>query len=301
MNITLSPIALFVYDRIEQTKLTIESLRNNHLADKSILYIFSDGAKDAHTEKKVDVVRGYIKDLNGFDRVIIIEREKNYGLKKSIESGIEHILSRYTNIIVIEDDLELSPYFLKYMNEALELYKNEVKVMQISGYATPNNIFFEQDALFLPFITSWGWATWRRAWAFYLKEPPECDLITKNEELLYQFNLGGKVKYSEMLEKANSGKINSWAINWYLACFINGGLSLYPKKSLVKNIGFDGTGVNCRFHTLEQDKIITTFEVKNFPKSVSVSELQWEYVDSMPRLKLSIRSVIKRLIQSIIR
>lgn len=296
-----APIALFVYDRIEQTRVTIESLRKNYLAEQSDLFIFSDAAKDPNARLRVDAVRDYIKKISGFKQVVIFEKERNYGLKKSIEYGVNYVLSIHSKIIVIEDDLSLSPFFLNYMNEALIRYENEARVMQVSGYAIPNSIPFDTDAFFLPFITSWGWGTWRRAWNFYSQKTPQYECLKTNERLRRQFDLNGKIKYFEMLEKGAAGKIESWAINWYFVTFMKDGLTLYPRRSMVENVGFDGSGVNCRFHTINQAKIDLDFEVKKFPKLVENSIYSFEYIESIPQLRLSFNSVLKRIIGCILK
>lgn len=242
---TKTPIALFVFKRLEHTRKTIESLRNNPESINSLLFIFSDAPKYADEEKSVYAVRGYIKNIEGFKSIEIFEREKNLGLSNSIISGVSQLLNDYESIIVLEDDLVVSPFFLNYMNSALALYKHDPEVISIHGYVYPvkQNL---PETFFLRGADCWGWATWRRGWDLF-----ECDgkklldeLTRKN--LLRSFDLDGTVNNVRMLKRQIAGKVDSWAIRWHASAFINSKLTLYPGRSLVKNIGADYSGTNVK-------------------------------------------------------
>ena len=164
----LSPIVMFVYNRPWHTQQTIEALQKNELASESELFIYADNAKNKNNNNQVLKVRRYIKKIEGFKKVTIIEREKNWGLSKSIIDGITKVINKYGRVIVLEDDLVTSPMFLKYMNNALITYKDEPNVMQISGHMFNVNLNNDKyDAFFLPFTTSWGWATWKKKMGFF--------------------------------------------------------------------------------------------------------------------------------------
>ena len=132
-----SPIILFVYNRPWHTRKTIEALQKNLLADQSDLVIYSDAPKRNSDEQKVTEVRNLIKTVKGFKNLIINERKENYGLARSIITGVTETIDKYGRVIVLEDDIITSKYFLKYMNEALEIHKSEDRVMHISGYMYP--------------------------------------------------------------------------------------------------------------------------------------------------------------------
>jgi len=242
---TISPITLFVYNRPLHTKQTVETLKRNKLAKKSEFFIFSDGPKDERGREKVEEVRNYIRTISGFKKVTIIESEINLGLAKSIISGITDILNKYGKIIVLEDDLVLSAYFLTYMNKALELYKNEDKVMHISGYMYPIKSHDLPDTFFFNQASCWGWGTWKRAWS-HLDTDPE-KLLTKIRERKKEkiFNYYGYYNFINQLNGNINGKLNTWAVKWYASIFLRHGLCLHPKISLVNNIGLDGSGINC--------------------------------------------------------
>lgn len=240
----IAPIILFVYNRPWHTRQTVEALQRNDLAAESELFIYSDGPKSEDDNKVVAEVRKYVKSIEGFKQIKVIERENNIGLAKSVITGVTEIIDKYGKIIVLEDDLVTSPYFLNYMNKALDRYENDEKVMQISGHMFPVDLNIDTDAVFLPFTTSWGWATWKRAWDHFDTEMTGYEKLKADSSLRKRFNLDGAYPYFQMLEYQREGRVDSWAICWYLSVFMKEGLTLFPRKTLVQNIGFDGSGTH---------------------------------------------------------
>lgn len=265
----LAPIALFVYNRPEHTRQTVEALLKNELASESDLFIFSDAEKKFDAAAAVKEVREYIKTITGFKSISIVERNRNWGLANSVIDGVTKVVNEYGRIIVLEDDLIVQPSFLSYMNNALGVYENNSQVMQVSGYMFPVVFSLEEDALFLPFTTSWGWATWRRAWESFDPLAKEFELLKKNKLRKKAFNLDNSYPYFEMLKSQMRGDIDSWAIRWYLSVFVNNGLVLYPKTTLVHNAGFDGSGTHYDV-VLDQKIDLNNFEVHSFPSKVHI-------------------------------
>lgn len=243
-----APIVLFVYNRLNHTKRTLEALKKNNLADKSHLYIFSDGGKNTSDIQKVNSVREYIQNIDGFKKIEVIEKDKNMGLAKSIINGVTEIVNLYGKIIVLEDDLETSPYFLMYMNEGLKLYKDNPKVISIHGYIYP--ITGLPESFFIKGADCWGWATWSNSWKIFESDGKKLfnELVKKNLQKEADFN--NSYQYTKMLKDQINGKNNSWAVRWYMSAFLNDKLSLYPGKSYVQNIGHDIDATHC---TLETD------------------------------------------------
>lgn len=264
----LAPIVLFVYNRINHTKKTIEALQNNLLAKESDLFIFADGAREGD-EKNVQEVREYIQNITGFKVVRIKEREENWGLAQSIIAGTTEIINEYGKIIVLEDDIICAPDFLKYMNGALDKYQTESKVFEVTGYSHLNEKEKDrvQDTYFAQMPSSWSWGTWQDRW--------ECldEYATGYERLIWDFRLRKRFNYDNaydyytmLMRQMNrrphfstkflgkKQRIDSWAVRWYWSIFKQGGLTLYPKDSLIKNIGFDGSGTNCGI-CMKEDKV----------------------------------------------
>lgn len=240
---TLSPIVLFVYNRPWHTQQTVEALQKNEMAGDSELFIYSDAAKNDQASEGVNAVREYIETINGFKKITLIKRDKNWGLADSIIDGVTQIVNKYGKIIVLEDDLVTSPYFLNFMNDALEFYKNEEKVWHVSGYCPPLNKVIKEHFFIKP-TSCWGWATWENRWSFFKKDSDHF-LNWFDKERRKDFNINNSYDYFSQIKLNYQNKINTWAIFWYATVYENNGLSLHPKESFVENIGHDGSGIHC--------------------------------------------------------
>ena len=222
----------------------MEALQENFLAAQSDLIIFSDFPRTRFEAKDVAEVREYIKTITGFKTIKINYRNKNYGLAKSICDGVSEVLSDHERVIILEDDLVTSPYFLQYMNEALEYYAGAENVISIHGYVYPIEKILP-EAFFLKGADCWGWATWRRGWKLFNPNANELLHNLRKSNLLYEFDYDGSFAFSKMLQNQAKGKNNSWAIRWHASAFLAGKLTLHPGRSLVRNIGHDASGVHC--------------------------------------------------------
>ncbi|MCC7454410.1 MAG: methyltransferase, TIGR04325 family [Crocinitomix sp.] len=240
----IAPIALFVYKRSWHTKQTIKSLQKNEMVKVSNLFVFSDGPKSEIDKEKVLEVREYIKTISGFKSVNIVEREQNLGLGNSIITGVTEIINRYGRIIVLEDDMISSPYFLRFMNEALEFYADEEKVASIHGYIYPVKSQLP-ETFFLRGADCWGWATWKRGWNLFETDGSKLLYKLKENNLLRKFDLNGTYPYTRMLKDQAKGKNHSWAIRWHASLFLKEKLTLYPGMSLIHNNGNDESGTHC--------------------------------------------------------
>ena len=238
-----APIALFTYSRADHTRDAVESLLKNREAAESDLYIFSDGPKTEAKREAVEENRKYIHSITGFKSIHIVEREKNWGLANSLIAGITDVVNQYGRVIVVEDDLILSPYFLKFMNEALEKYAEDERVGTISAYLPPLNEKLP-DTFFLMYFKCWGWATWKRAWILLEKDPKP--LLRGLRFKKKKFDVGGGVGEYGNLYCQKIGLVDSWYVRYYASLFLKGKLSLYPGHSLASNIGLDGSGTHCK-------------------------------------------------------
>lgn len=244
-----APIALFTYCRADKTQRAVESLLRNTEAKATDLFIFSDGPKvypedEKKTEEKckgVEENRQYIHTITGFKSVSIVERDKNWGLANSLIAGISDVISRFGRIIVVEDDLVLSPYFLSFMNEALEKYKDDDRVAAVSGYVYPTGKTLPQN-FFLRYFNCWGWATWDRAWA--LLDTDAKHLLRKMRFKKNAFDVGGGLGAYGNLICQKYGLVDSWWVRLYASFFLADKLTLYPGDSLSENDGNDATGTH---------------------------------------------------------
>ena len=240
----LAPIILFVYNRKDHTERLIRSLLANELAQESDLIIYADGPKTDQDIPLVEEVRSYIQTIRGFQNISIVEQQKNKGLAQSVIDGVTQVVNTYGKVIVLEDDLVLAPYFLTFMNDALEKYEAVTQVGHIQGCDFTNSN--DLPATFLiKWTGSWGWATWKRAWVYL--NPNGIELLSelKKRKLNKQFDFDGAYPFTRMLERQVRGENDSWAIRWNASLFLRDILSLNVGRSLVQNKGFDGSGTHC--------------------------------------------------------
>lgn len=241
-----APIILFVYNRPWHTEQTVEALRRNELAERCDLHIFADGPRDATAQEDVARVRNYIRTIGGFRKVSITERTENWGLARSVIAGVTEVIERHGRVIVLEDDLVTSPYFLTFMNEALEFYEDDPQICSVTGYSLPIRI--PADYPWRVYLThrhsSWGWGTYARFWCKIDWEIQDYGEFRRDRRAMRAFNAAGR-DMCDMLGQQMRGKLDSWSIRFDYNCFRHGGLSLAPVQNLVKNVGFDNSGVHC--------------------------------------------------------
>ncbi|MCG8688237.1 MAG: hypothetical protein MI892_25400 [Desulfobacterales bacterium] len=263
----LAPVVLFVYNRPEHTKKTLEALANNELANKTKLYVFSDGPKNSDNEliAKIEEVRSIVRMKNWCNEVNLYSSVSNMGLAQSIIKGVTEVINQHGKVIVLEDDLITSPGFLNYMNDALNFYQNTKKVMSISAYMFPHKEQLPETFLYnAPY--PWGWATWKDSWKNFVDDAHGLYQKADDEKKWDAFNaFGGKMLQKQL--KANvDGSLKTWYIKWHASVFFKNGLSLYPGQSLVNNIGLDNTGAHCAsVSNFDIDKLAESVEIKDIP------------------------------------
>lgn len=262
-----APIVLFTYNRLCHTQQVVEALQNNQYASQSDLIIYSDGYDDDQGKCEIDKVRFFLNSIVGFRSIQIIERNKNWGLANNVIDGVTSIVNQYGKVIVLEDDLVVSPYFLKYMNEALNFYENDEQVICIHGYVYPVKKQLP-ETFFIKGADCWGWATWKRGWDLFCSDGKALLNEIDKRNLKKEFDFDNSYPYYKMLKQQVDGNNNSWAIRWYASAFLNNKLTLYPGRSLVKQIGMDGSGTHCGENTV--------FNVQLVEVPINVQKIQME-------------------------
>ncbi|MBW8332459.1 MAG: glycosyltransferase [Prolixibacteraceae bacterium] len=242
----LAAVCLFTYDRLKETKETVDALKFNLLASESELFIFSDGSKNNSESIKIKTLRNYLKTITGFKSVKIIESSENKGLANSIIYGVSHILEKYEKVIILEDDLVTSPNFLNFMNDALDFYQQDKKIQSISGFSLSLKDK-TKDVYFQTRPGSWGWATWKDRWnpEIFNKEAIK-SIVTDNPEILNQFKQKCGNDISKMLTDNFLNKNDSWYVRWAFDHFRKNNYTVFPAYSYVQNIGFAREGTHCK-------------------------------------------------------
>lgn len=249
MNNNLAPIVLFVYNRLDHTKKTIDALSKNELANETDLYVYSDAPANITKVESVLKVREYLKTIKGFKSIKIIEREYNYGIERSVATAVTEVVNKYGKIIVVEDDIVTSKYFIKFMNTSLDFYKDNDKVSVISGYNHPNSLLpipkdYQNDVYFFQRNCSSGWGTWSSVinkvkWDYSLEDDILSDRIIRKKIIGCGEDIIDMIK--DQLQKNNS---LSWDVCVTIHQCINNLYTLYPCFSYVNNIGFDNSGLH---------------------------------------------------------
>ena len=243
-GIERAPVALFAYMRPDHLRTTVASLRANPEAPYTHLTVFCDAAKKPEHAAGVDAVRAFAYAIDGFASVTVVQRERNLGLAASIIDGVSRLVETHCRVIVVEDDLLLSPHFLRYMNEALDLYAHDTRVASIHGYCYPVGQSLP-ETFFLRGADCWGWATWKRAWTQFRADGAALLAELETRGLTHEFDYDGQYGFTRMLRDQIAGRNDSWAIRWHASCYLDDLLTLYPGRSLVHNIGNDASGTHC--------------------------------------------------------
>jgi len=239
-----APIAVFAFNRPEHLRCTLLALAANDLAAESDLTIFCDGPRNTAEKSRTDAVREIALTASGFKSLTIVAHDVNFGLASSIIRGVNHMIEQHGVVIVLEDDLVTSPYFLRYMNAALEMYADNSNVASIHGWAFPHTVENPPETFFLKGADCLGWATWQRAWALFEPDAKTLFAALQQAKLDYAFNCNNSYDYIGMLRACRDGKVSSWAVRWRATAFIHDMYTLHPGRSLVQHIGGDGQGTN---------------------------------------------------------
>jgi hypothetical protein len=263
-----SAIAIFCYNRPGHLNNLLETLQRNETKDHKI-YLYVDGPKNFHDSIMQIKIREILEKRSSLEFESICFRNSNLGLNHSIRQGVDEILKKHDSIIVLEDDLLLDSFFISYMNSALELYYDYKNIGTVSGYSFVSFSKMQKNNLVLSSRhSSWGWGTWKDRW-----ENIDWSVLSNNGTskaylLFKSLTLGPD--YPGMIRKYQKGKIQSWSLPFDISCYFNKMMCIHPRKNLVINNGFDGTGINYNFKTKNLNKKFSTvsfnFDFKQVPQ-----------------------------------
>jgi putative methyltransferase (TIGR04325 family) len=260
-----APIALFTFRRPHHTRRTLEALQANDMAAESDLFVFSDGPRSLLDEPGVAATREILRTVTGFKSVTLVFHPENIGLAGSVISGVTSVVEKYGRVIVLEDDLVTSPGFLRYMNDGLERYAEDDRVISVHGYLYPLDRSLP-ETFFLKGADCWGWATWKRGWDLFEQDGVALRNALEAKGLSDRFDFGGAYSYTGMLNGQIARTNDSWAVRWYASALLNDKLTLYPGRSLVINIGNDGEGTNVgRTHSFDVEVVADAICVSEIP------------------------------------
>jgi hypothetical protein len=297
LHTDFAPIVLFAFNRPGHLNQALIALSHNAEFHLSPLFIYCDGPRNKGDYLNIEQTRA-IANQWPHPNKMVIEAQINQGLAESVIAGVTQVLNRFGKVIVLEDDLVVDKAFLSFLNRALRKHQDDSRILQISAYMFPIPEFLgRSETLFLPNISSWGWATWSRAWAKFDPSASGWELLLSNKRMRKEFDVGGSYAYSDMLLRQLNGEIDSWAIRWNWSVYCSSGLVLYPPVSLVKNIGFDGSGRHCAaldFDGVNSESKINSF---NFSNDVNPSKRDLYFIEAA--LKRLSGPVHKRILKKL--
>ena len=276
-----APIVLFTYNRPEETRKTLQSILTNAECEKSVLYIFSDAPKKETDREKVEQVRKILHELprNRFADIEIIEQTENRGLAKSIISGVQYVFEAHDRIIVLEDDCEVSPYFLNYMNGALEQYENDDSIGSISGYSPELKTKLDTDVYAVLRSCSWSWSCWKKVWDRVDFSVQDYPALRYNKAFIRDMNRAGNDRMYRLIRQVKYN-LQSWSVRFGADLTKRGLLTVYPKYSYVKNIGLESGGVHSSKKAPKALKVTNKLAIPQpvFPSKLTEnSEIEGEF------------------------
>ena len=236
---TKTAIVLLGFNRPQHMERLLSTLEDNREFQTLPVLAFVDGPRNRDDEELIgQVVNSVLSVRPDAD---IARRIENFGVAKSVTTAVTEALTKYEQVIVLEDDLELSPHFLRYMLNGLDSYREEPRVASIHGYTIPMR-GLPHATYFLRGTDCWGWGTWRESWELY--EDDSASLLNKlmDKSLGCAFTFNHSSPHLDLLKAAEKGEVDSWAIRWHASVFLAEGLTLNPSVSLVRNAGMDGSG-----------------------------------------------------------
>lgn len=260
-----TPVAFLIFNRPELTKTVFEAIRQ---AQPQKLLVIADGPRFPEEAEKCQKTREIINQVDWQCEVLTNFSENNLGCKQRISSGLNWVFSEVEEAIILEDDCLPAPSFFEFCQNLLERYRDDERIMHISG----NNFQDSQSRNTFSYYLSkythvWGWASWRRAWKHYdvtLKTWPEykkSSIIASICESVYE-----QKYWTDIFENVFNNAIDTWDYQWLYTCWFQSGLSVLPNSNLVSNIGFGSDATHTKSKTfLSQLPTTDIWEVNHPP------------------------------------
>lgn len=303
MNMKYAPIVLFVYKRPAETRRVLEALAANPEAAQSELFVYADGPKNETDREKCLEVRRVVENCRGFAKITLRDAEKNKGLANSVISGVSEMLETFDRVIVLEDDLVTSKYFLRFMNEALDKFEHSDNICSIHAFSYPP-VCAEMQYFLRRGADCWGWATWKRGWKLFSPDSRMLHEEIIKRKLSKLFDRNGAFPYTKMLKDQADGKIDSWAIRWYASTFLAEKYTLQSNVMLIENIGLGNEATHCssskqHYEIILSDKPVIFDQPPGAEPAESVemyrNYLKKDNVSFAVKCQIKIKKIIKRL------
>jgi hypothetical protein len=238
-------IGVFCYKRANKLKQCITALLKNPECINMDIVFFSDGYKGEVDKAGVLETREYINSIIGFKQVIKHFRDRNYSTGPNFIEGLTFLSNNYEQFIVVEDDLIVSPNYIKYLVDGLSFYKKKESVFCITAYNWPiHAINYSYDTIVYKRFCSYGWASWSDRFKNIIWDHDQLQqLMDTSPGFKRRLNAEG-YDLVRMLKKQISGVISTWDVQLQVHVAQNRLKVMYPVLSKVTNIGFDEESTN---------------------------------------------------------
>ncbi len=292
------PVLFIVFNRPDTTSMVLDRIL---AAKPQKLYVAGDGPNNFMNEAFVEATRKLVLDKTKSIKTEYLWRDKNLGCKKGVIGAINWFFENEEEGIILEDDCLPDSSFFQYCEKALEFYRENPKVMhisgsnlQITGGGAHESVYFSR----LPNI--WGWATWKRAWSLYdpeMKRFKEFSTGKYLDDIIKDKAL--RARYIKLYKKIYNG-VDTWDFQWTYSNIIYGGISVIPNFNLISNIGFG----NRATHSIDPNNPLAnlpleSFDFKGFPNHLNIdrkAESRFlEITNSLPPIHLRIINKAKKL------
>ncbi|MFN7127456.1 MAG: hypothetical protein ACK4OJ_00185 [Brevundimonas sp.] len=303
-------LAIFAFNRPASLSRLLDSLSACPEFTQADVTIFVDGPRSpAEAEIVAETLR--IAREAATPNWRIVAAEANRGLRRSIFAGVSDVCARHGHAIVLEDDLVLAPTALTYFLDGIARYVDEPRVWSICGYSYQHPELMRQNrSFFVPFAHPWGWATWKRAWdLFDFDQPVIPEATLRSRSFRRFFDINGLSSASELLDLAQRGLVDSWFIRWHQKIFADGGVSIFPTRRYVTNIGVGKGGTHASalnpYKLLLGTSLPTNPSVGDWPPAVEIDFAAIDFMcrsrDARVQVFLARLGMIKRLIKQTLR
>lgn len=258
-NLEYAPVFISVYNRFEHFTKCLTSLSKCKGAENTIVYISSDGAYRQEDVSNVERIREFILNFKGFKEIRPIFADENTN-REIIHQTYNKILKTHDRLIRSEDDNIFSEDFLEFINRGLEAYKDRKDILAICGYNYPIGLpkLYDEDLYLWKGFSAWGYGTWNEKISpIYLKDKEKRlkevrEFLKKPSEVLKFSNIADHYLPALITMNCQNKARGDGYICMYQ--YLNDMYSVFPVETKVKNIGYDGSGLNCK---VREDDVLT--------------------------------------------
>jgi len=284
-----TPIAFCIFNRLDLTKRVFEAIRD---ARPKRLLVIGDGPRiDVAGEASVvEQTRSIVSNIDWECKVQTNFSEINLGCKHRIASGLDWAFEQSEELIILEDDCVPDPSFLRFCETLLERYRNDERVMMISGDNFQPAPCSEFSYYFSRWPHIWGWASWRRAWQHFDVNVSSWPKLKETEQLRNVFVDDAEYQHwAATLDRQHAGEIDTWDFPWGYACWANNGLTILPEQNLISNIGFGESAT----HTMDPSSRLANLKTSGIGKIIhpekvapnqTADQFTWEHILAPPSL-----------------